>query len=74
MNSNLGSAASLALAANFSVDVYSFMCPRCSGNGPSGVQTLVNYLTSKSISFGTVWIDVEQVRKLDQVIGVTSFW
>jgi len=41
-------------------DVYAFMCPRCSGNGVSGVQSLVNYLRSNGMRFGMIWMDIEQ--------------
>jgi len=42
------------------VDVYAFMCPRCSGNGVGGVQALVNYLKSRSVRHDMIWMDVEQ--------------
>ena len=42
------------------VDVYAFMCPRCSGNGVSGVQSLVNYLRTNGVRFGMIWMDIEQ--------------
>jgi len=60
-NPNLASAVAGAWAGGFkSVDVYSFMCPRCSGNGVSAVQSLVNYLSTNNVTYGTIWVDVEQ--------------
>jgi len=60
-NTNLASAIAGAWAGGFkAVDVYSFMCPRCSNNGVSAVQSLVNYLSTNSVQYGTIWVDVEQ--------------
>lgn len=42
------------------VDVYSFMCPNCAGNGRGAVKELVDYLRNNDVRFGQIWLDVEQ--------------
>lgn len=59
-NNALASAVSMAWNGGFShVDVYAFMCPNCK-NGVGSVDALVNYLRSNSVTFGMIWLDVEQ--------------
>eukprot|EP01132_Coremiostelium_polycephalum_P000944 gene944-1196_t len=63
INKNIGKAVSAAKSAGFeTIDLYAFLCNQCSGNSPSSsaIQSLVSYLKSNGVSFGTLWIDVEQ--------------
>lgn len=45
--------------AGFSVDVYSFMCPRC-GNSAKSASDLAAYLLRNASFSGRLWLDVEQ--------------
>ncbi len=39
-----------------SLQVYAFMCPECSGNGPNAAAQLVNNLRGNSVKFGMMYV------------------
>eukprot|EP01088_Endostelium_zonatum_P016248 TRINITY_DN430_c0_g1_i1.p1 TRINITY_DN430_c0_g1~~TRINITY_DN430_c0_g1_i1.p1 ORF type:complete len:214 (-),score=44.97 TRINITY_DN430_c0_g1_i1:55-696(-) len=55
---NVATSASHAASAGVAVDVYIFPCQRC-GNAAGQMTTLVNYLHSHGVRFGTIWLDIE---------------
>ncbi|EFA76159.1 glycoside hydrolase family 25 protein [Heterostelium album PN500] len=63
MNNGVVSAIQAAQNAGFqTVDLYAFLCNQCSGNSPSSnvIQQIVSKIKQSGVSFGTLWIDVEQ--------------
>ncbi len=41
-----------------SLQVYAFMCPECSGNGPNAAAQLVNNLRGNSVKFGMMYVAI----------------
>jgi len=60
VNTNIGDCVKAAWAAGMKhVDIYAFMCPRCSGNDPATAMASIKSHMS-GVPFGQLWLDVEQ--------------
>jgi len=63
LTNNIANCVQGAWNAGFAhVDVYAFLCNRCSGNVPSSsaVQRIHDFLRQKGVKYGMLWFDVEQ--------------